>query len=180
MDADLTAVLNFVGFQQPTVVARDSSGGRAIRFSVTHSELVSALVLVNTYAHCVREDDYPWGLPPESLDAHVAAVKERWATTRNLETVAPSRVADERFRAWYSRSGRFGAGPDEIGDLVRTSLNEDVRGLLPSVSVPTLVLHREGNRLIQLGAGRYLAEYIPNAKSPLVKVDATSQAGGKE
>jgi pimeloyl-ACP methyl ester carboxylesterase len=40
----------------------------------------------------------------------------------------------------------------------------DLRPLLPSISCPTLVLHREGNRFIHLGAGRYLAEHIPNAK----------------
>jgi class 3 adenylate cyclase len=78
--------------------------------------------------------------------------------------VAPSRVADERFRAWYARSARFGGGPDQIADLTRAFYEADVRPLLPSLSVPTLVLHREGNRYIDVGAGRYLAEHIPHAK----------------
>jgi class 3 adenylate cyclase len=78
--------------------------------------------------------------------------------------IAPSRVADERFRAWLARSARFGAGPDQVANLVRASYEADVRGLLPSLSVPTLVLHREGNRYIHLGAGRYLAEHVPDAK----------------
>jgi hypothetical protein len=87
-----------------------------------------------------------------------------WATAPSLELIAPSRVADERFRAWYARSARFGAGPDRVADLVRALYEADVRALLPFVSVPTLVLHREGDRFIHLGAGRYLAEHIPNAK----------------
>jgi class 3 adenylate cyclase len=91
-------------------------------------------------------------------------MKQRWGTTANLEILAPSRAADARFRAWYARSQRFSGGPEQAADLVRVSWEQDVRPLLPSISVPTLVLHREGNRFIDLGAGQYLAEHIPNAK----------------
>jgi class 3 adenylate cyclase len=163
-DADLTAVLDAVGFERPALVAEELTGGRAIHFSVTHPERVSALVLVNTYAHYVREDDYPWGVPPERLDRFATSLKEGWGTAEIVEFVAPSRIADERFRAWFARSARFGAGPDQVADLLRANVQTDVRPLLPSISVPTLVLHREGNRFIRLGAGRYLAEHIPNAK----------------
>jgi class 3 adenylate cyclase len=165
-DADVTALLDAVGFQRPALVAEDGNGLRAMRFSVAHPDRVSALILVNSYAHYVREDDYPWGLPPESLDRFVASSKDRWATAAAtmLEILAPSRVADQRFRAWYTRSVRFFGGPDQIGDLVRAGMEDDVRPVLPSISVPTLVLHREGNRYIRVGAGRYLAEHIPGAR----------------
>jgi class 3 adenylate cyclase len=163
-DADLTAVLDAVGFERPAFVAEDANGGRAIHFSVTHPERVSALVLINSYAHYVRDDDYPWGIPPESVDRFVAAVKERWGRSEALEFLAPSRVSDGRFRVWYGRSARFLGGPDRVADLLRANVEADVRPLLPSVSVPTLVLHREGDRFIHVGAGRYLAEHIPNAK----------------
>jgi class 3 adenylate cyclase len=139
-------------------------GQTAIHFAVTHPQRLSGLVLFNSYAHYVREDDYPWGFPRHDLDGRVAAIKEMWATGPSLELIASSRVADERFRAWYARSARYTAGPDKIADLVRALYEADVRALLPAVSVPTLVLHREGDRFIQLGAGRYVAEHIPNAK----------------
>jgi pimeloyl-ACP methyl ester carboxylesterase len=64
-DADVTAVLDAAGFEQPALVAEDASGGRAIHFSVTHPDRVSAIVLVNSFAHYVREKDYPWGVPRE-------------------------------------------------------------------------------------------------------------------
>jgi class 3 adenylate cyclase len=163
-DADLTAVLDAVGFERPALVAEDSSGAQAIHFSVTHPERVSALVLINSYAHYVREDDCPWGVPPDSIDLVVTTIKEWSRTAAAPDIVAPSRVADQRFRAWFARSARVGGGPDQIADTVRASLEQDVRPLLPSISVPTLVLHREGNRFIRLGAGRYLAEHIRNAK----------------
>jgi class 3 adenylate cyclase len=163
-DADLIAVLDRVGFERPALVADDVAGERAIHFSATHADRVSALVLVNSCAHYVKEDDYPWGFPRESIDRAVADLKERWGTAAILEVLAPSRVADERFRAWFARVTRVSGGPDLVADIVRESLEADVRPLLPSISVPTLVLHREGNRFIHLGAGRYLAEHIPDAK----------------
>ena len=163
-DGDFAAVLDTVGFDRPALVAEATSGGRAIHFSATHPERVSALVLVNSFAHYLREDDYPWGFARQDLVRRVAATKETWGTAPYLEMVAPSRVADERFRAWYTRSVRFGTGPDQAANVVRASYEVDVRALLPSISVPTLVLHREGNRVIYLGAGRYMAGSIPNAK----------------
>jgi class 3 adenylate cyclase len=154
-----------VGFERPAVVAEDGlAGGRAIHFSATRPERVSALVLVNSYAHYVREDDYPWGVSRESLDRVAAAAKERWGTVAALDFIAPSRIADERFRAWFARSARFTSGPDQMAEMARAIFEHDVRPLLPSVSVPTLVLHREGDRTIKVGAGRYLAENIPGAK----------------
>jgi class 3 adenylate cyclase len=163
-DADLTALLDAARFERPALVAEDATGGRAIHFLATHPERVSALVLVNSDAHYVRKDDYPWGLPPEILDEFLTAVREGWGTGGAVEVLAPSWVGDDHFRAWYARSMRFTGGPDRIPDTARASLEADVRASLRSISVPTLVLHREGNRYIRLGAGRYLADHIPNAK----------------
>jgi class 3 adenylate cyclase len=167
-DADLTAVLDAVGLQRAALSAEGESGGRAIHFSFSHPERVSALVLVNTFAHYLREDDHPWGIPPERLGQFVAPSGQQWGTsaftTALMETLAPSRVADQRFRAWYARLVRVSSGPDLMADIVRASFEADLRALLPSICVPTLVLHREGDRYIRLGAGRYLAEHIPNAK----------------
>jgi class 3 adenylate cyclase len=164
VDADLTAVLDAMGFERTALVADTASGLTAIHFVATHPERVSALVLVNSYAHYVREDDYPWGVPAERLDQFVASLKETWGTAAAAEVMAPSRMTDERFRAWLARSARFAGGPDLTADMTRAYFESDVRPLLPSISVRTLVLHRQGNRSIDLGAGRYLAEHIPNAK----------------
>jgi class 3 adenylate cyclase len=163
-DADVTALSDAVGFERPAMVAVAIFGQALINFASTHPHRISALVLVNSYAHYVREDDYLWGFTREEVDRRVDAIKESWGTRSNLELVAPSRVTDERFRAWFTRTARFGGGPDQVAEMVRATLEADVRSLLPSISVPTLVLHREGNRFISLGAGRYLAEHIPNAK----------------
>jgi class 3 adenylate cyclase len=160
---DLTAILDAVGFERPAMVGNGQTGPAAIHFAVTHPGRVSALVLVNTYAHYLIEDDYPWGFPREDLDRTV--IRERLLDpAAGLDSLAPSRVADERFRAWFARSARFRGGPDKLADRVWASLEDDVRPLLSAISVPTLVLHREGNRNVHLGAGRYLAEHIRDAR----------------
>jgi class 3 adenylate cyclase/pimeloyl-ACP methyl ester carboxylesterase len=163
-DADLTALLDAVGFVRPAIIAPGLSGPPAIHYVVTHPERVGALVVFNSYAHYVRGDDYPWGFSRQEIDERVASIKETWGTAPNVELLAPSRAADERFRAWLARGRRFRGGPDQAAELARASWEEDVRPLLHSISAPTLVLHRAGNPYIALGAGQYLAEHIPRAK----------------
>ena len=171
-DADLLAVLDAVGFERPALAGADPGMGQ-IHFSATHPERVSALILVNSYAHYVRENDYPWGVPPEAIDKFVATVKDGWGTSAAVNFVAPSRSADEQFRAWYARAGRFGGSPSQFADIVRAGFEADLRGLLPSISCPTLVLHRENNPYIRLGAGQYLAEHIPDAHLVVLRATTT-------
>jgi class 3 adenylate cyclase len=163
--ADVLAVLDAaVGSEPVTLVVWGSAGVPAIEFSVTHPERLSAVVLVNSFAHYVREDDYPWGLPRASLDRLAVALREDRDTGAVLELQAPSRSRDERFRAWWARAQRLGIGAERFGETARILAERDVRPLLGSVSVSTLVVHREGDRYIRLGAGRYLAEHIPGAR----------------
>jgi class 3 adenylate cyclase len=163
-DADLAAVIETVGLERVVLVGVAASGGPAIRFAVNHPERVSALVLINSYAHYVREDDYPWGIPREHLDQGVAYSLEERGTGAALEFLAPDWTADERLRALLARTERLSFDRDLWADILKAAFERDVRPLLASVSVPTLVLHREANRVIEVGAGRYLGERIPGAK----------------
>lgn len=163
-DADLTAVLDAVGCERVALIGASYGGATAIRYAATHPERVSSLVLIDTWAHYVREDDYPWGLSPDFLDRYSASATEVWGTGAALEVMAPSRVSDERFRAWWARGERLGVGVDQIAVAVRAGFLRDVRALLPTLALPTLVLHRAGDRYIRVGAGRYLGEHIPGAK----------------
>ena len=167
-DGDLIAVLDAVGSDQVALIGAGSGGPAAIHFAATHPERVSAIVLVNTHAHYVREPDYPWGLPPRALEGLIGAARETWGTGAALELLAPSRIGDDRFRAWLSRGQRLAVGPNEMAEGLRANIERDVRPLLASVRAPTLVLHREGNRFIRLGAGRYLADHIRGARFVLL------------
>jgi pimeloyl-ACP methyl ester carboxylesterase len=112
--ADLIAVLDAVGFERPVLVMGGEGGGLAIHFAVIHPERVCALVLVNSCAYYVREDDYPWGTPREFLDGLTDSIDAHWGRSAPVKWLAPSRVADERFRAWLARSQRLDFGPDQV------------------------------------------------------------------
>jgi class 3 adenylate cyclase len=163
-EADLGAVLDATGCEKGALVAFWNSGPTAIRFAAHHPDRVQALVLINSYAYYLQEPDCPWGFPRHLLEPLGTAMGQAWETGSSLEYVAPSRLHDEAFRAWYSRSEHLGIGPDHMGSLIFASFSQDARETSSSVAVPSLVLHRAGDRHIRVGAGRYLAEHIPAAK----------------
>jgi class 3 adenylate cyclase len=160
-NADITAVLDAAGCGRAVLVTAGAGGAPAITFAAHDPKRINALVLIESFAHYLREDDYPSGLPPGALDRYIAAVREGWGTTG---TLAPSRSGDASFNAWYLRCTRLGIPPELGAEVVIAGYERDVRSLLPTLIVPTLVLHREGDGFIRVGAGRYLGEHIPGAK----------------
>ena len=163
-EAAVTAVLQAAECEQVVLVGADSGGITAIRYAATHRERVSALILVNTYAHYLRENDYHCGLSSDDLERFIAWRTKTWGTGDALEAIAPSKTNDEEFRGWFAKCQRFAASPEQMARTLRYGFTRDARALLPTLSVPTLVLHRLGNRFIEVGAGRYLAEHIPGAR----------------
>jgi class 3 adenylate cyclase len=163
-DADLTAVLDAAGCERVVLVGTDLSGATVIRYAATHPERVSALILINAYAHYIQHHDYPWGVTADALDQVTAYATEVWGSGAVLERLAPSKSGDGDFRAWWARCERLGLGVDAVVETTWQCFVRDMRALLPTLAVLTLVVHREGNPHIHVGAGRYLAEHIPDAK----------------
>jgi class 3 adenylate cyclase len=121
-------------------------------------------VLIGSFARFVRADDYPWGLPPRTVEAVLERIGTAWGDAAILAIGAPSRMDDAAFRAYAARYERMGASPGAALDLIRMNTDIDVRHVLPSIRVPTLVMHVSEDRLVLVGNGRYLAEHIPGAK----------------
>ena len=163
-DTDLCAVLDAMALERVVLFGWGYTSGKALHFSVTHPERVDALILFNSYAHYVREDDYPFGLPPLDVDAFMARFQEGWSTGETFDLLIPGRVADDRFRAWWNRSARLQLHSDQVTQIVRATMEMDLRPLLSSIAIPTLVLHRAENKYIEVGAGQYVAQHIPGAK----------------
>ena len=166
-DADIDAVLDAADFEQTVLVGTGIGGPSVIHYAATRPERVSALVLINTYAHYVIEDNYPWGLSLDIVDRIDTPMNEMWGTAterRGLEYIAPSKAGDKAFRAWWAQCQRMGLPPEQAAESLRGSFMQDVRQLLPTLVVPTLVLHREGNRYMEVGAGRHLGDNVPGAK----------------
>src|SRR6266545_2689330 len=108
---------------------------------------------------------YPWGATPAQLEAAAERWQEKWGrVVFALERFAPSKVGDGRYREWFARLERLSASPGAAATLARMNGEIDVRHVLPSVSVPTLVLHRSGELVVSVHEGRYIAERIPGAK----------------
>jgi class 3 adenylate cyclase len=136
----------------------------AMLFAATYPERVSALILVNTAARHLRDVDYPWGLPADRMARFLQRMEELWGTGDLVDVTAPSVAHDPRFRRWYGRYERASMGPSACATMYATQFERDLRGVLPTIRVPTLVLHRAGNRHLRVGHGRYLAEHIPGAR----------------
>ena len=167
----MIAVLDDVGADRVVVVASSVSGQNAIMFAAERPNRVESLILVNTHAHYLRDDDCTFGIPAEKLEVWLERAELTWGTDANLALLAPSQARDERFCEWWSRCSRLGLTPRQLTDMTRACFPRDERPRLASVTVPTLVLHRQGDRYTHADAGRYLAEHIPNATFILLPGD---------
>ena len=161
---DVRAVMDTVGSKRAALLGVAEGGPMAVLFAATYPERTSALVLVDTSARLLRDVDYGFGFPAERLPLLLERAEEAWGTGKNVDVLAPSIAHDERFRRWYARYERLAMAPGAFIALYATMFEVDVRHVLPAIRVPTLVLHRSGDRHIRVGHGRYLAEHIPGAK----------------
>ncbi len=160
---DITARLEAVGFETAVLVGYSFGGPSVIRFAIEHPERVSALVLADTFAHYIREPEYPIGLSPEMLDRFLAWFKDEWGSGVSVRA-SPSMAADNAFRERMARYERLAVSPGDAAVMLRMGFQQDARPLLSRISVPTLVLHRTGNPYIRVDAGRYLASHIPHSR----------------
>ena len=162
---DMLAVLDAAGSAQAALFGVSEGGPLSILFAATHSQRVSALVTYGAAARMAWAPDYTWGMPPELYtDAVKEAVLEGWGDGVLLELFAPSCADDERMREVWGTFQRVGASPSMGVATLQAMLEIDVRDILPSVRVPTLLLHRAGDRAVPAKSSRFMSEHIPNAK----------------
>jgi pimeloyl-ACP methyl ester carboxylesterase len=161
---DVRAVMDAVGFERAAIFAPSDAGSMAILFAATYPERTIALVLYGTFAAGVKEPGYPWGGTRAEWEAAAERWQEKWGrVVFALDRFAPSKVGDGRYREWFARLERLSASPGAAATLARMNGEIDVRHVLPSVLVPTLVLHRSGELVVPVDEGRYIAERIPGA-----------------
>jgi len=166
---DLRAVLDAAGSERAFLFGISESGPMCSLFAATLPERTAGLVLCNTTARFMVAEDYSWGHSQERADRFLARCQKEWGTGVIATMFAPSRVADQEFRRSWGRFERRAVSPGGIVKLLAMAMDTDVRDVLPSIRVPTLVIHRRGDRIMPAEGGRYLAEHIPGAK--LTEVD---------
>jgi class 3 adenylate cyclase len=160
---DVRAVMDAAGSKQAALFGYSEGGPMSILFAATHPERSSSLVLYGTYAKRQDpDDDYPWCPTAEERRAYASTVEREWGVESDLGTMAPT--ADEQMVRWWRARARASASPGAARDLILMNSQIDVRPVLPAVRVPTLVLHRRGDRDSQLDESRYIAARIPGAR----------------
>jgi class 3 adenylate cyclase/alpha-beta hydrolase superfamily lysophospholipase len=179
---DIRAVMDAAGCERAALVGISEGGPLTLLFAATYPERASALVLWGTYARILWSEDYPQGAQQELLDQLVEILRETWGSGKALRFFvqhAPDDPATDRLLARHERNS---CTPAMVADVMRKNGAIDVRSALPAISAPTLVVHREGDPLVPVSAGRYLADHIDGARLEVRPGDwhMNGSVGGEE
>lgn len=161
---DVRAVMDAVGSRRAVLMGVSEGGPLCALFAARHPEQTAGLIMIGSYARRLRADDYPWGPTPEERDDFCQTIIREWGGPVGIDERAPSRALDAEFRAWWAAYLRMGASPGAAVALTKMNAEVDIRAELPHISVPALVIHRTGDRVLTIEEGRYLAAHIPGAE----------------
>jgi class 3 adenylate cyclase len=156
--ADLRAVADAAGMERPALLMISGATTMGAMFAATHPERTAALVLVSAAATGSTI------LPPDARAVILDEIENTWGQGRMLAVYSPSNVDNQRFRRWFGRYERNCASPAMARRLVDLALAIDLTEVVRSIQAPTLVIHRTGDRMVSVDAGRQMAELIPGAR----------------
>src|SRR6201988_4015437 len=161
---DVRAVMDAVGSERAALCGVSEGGPMCSLFSATYPEKTLALVMIGTYAKRIRDAEYPWGPTLEQREQFFDVMREQWGGPVGIDERAPSLANDPKFRDWWATYLRMGASPGAAVALTQMNAEIDVRNVLPSIRVPSLVIHRTDDQCLKVEEGRFVAERIPGAK----------------
>jgi class 3 adenylate cyclase/pimeloyl-ACP methyl ester carboxylesterase len=159
---DVGAVMDAAGSKSAVIFGGARGSAMTMLFAASHPERTQAIVLYAPVAKAVRSAEWPFGRTEADQAAFFERFTSEMGTGRNLDLQGPS--ADEHFTKWWARFERLGASPGAWRELAEIFGELDVREVLPNIGVPTLVIHRTGDRIVDVAQGRAIAERIPTAK----------------
>ena len=161
---DVRAVMDAVGWERAAIMGMSEGGSMSALFAATYPERTNALVLFGAFARRIWSEDYPFAPTREQREEWIRSLEKGWGRDNEVEQLAPSRAHDPEFVRWFRRYGRASVSPSAAVALARMNTDIDIRPILPSIRVPTLVLHRDGDLDVDVENGRYLARAIPGAR----------------
>jgi class 3 adenylate cyclase len=161
---DVRAVMDAAGSERAALHGSSEGGPMCILFAATYPERTEALVLGGSFAKLASGPDQPFGRSPEELESMKELLLKHWGTGRVLAGFAPSVDLDDDEIELLAREERNAARPGELGKILDMCIAIDVRPILPTITVPTLVGHTVGDTIVPVEHGRYLAEMIPGAR----------------
>lgn len=162
---DARVVMDAAGVESAAIVAEVEGGFMGLTFAALNPKRATSLVLINTFPRFLRADDYPFGLPIEVLPEAVKWAKESWGTPGYWDIMLPSQTDNDELRDWLARYQRTTATPNTAITIYENFLLKlDLRSILSSIQVPTLVICRKDASWHRPEHSRYLAEHIPDAR----------------
>jgi class 3 adenylate cyclase len=155
----ITAVLDHIGSREAVILAIDGAFAPAALFAATHPSRTTTLVALECYADPLGET-----IGGATLEEGTAAALAMWGTGETLHATNPDMPWNEEIRASWARLERLTSSPRTVALMGPLFAKQDVRAVLPTIRVPTLVLHHTDDEYIPPAQGRYIAERIPGAK----------------
>jgi pimeloyl-ACP methyl ester carboxylesterase/class 3 adenylate cyclase len=181
---DVRAVMDAAGSERAALFGISEGGPMSVLFAATHPDRVTALVLHGAMGRTTEAPDYPWASPAKALrESAEEFIAPYWGQQAEgmIELFAPSFAGDPQAVEFTARIERSAASPAMVQQIFEMFLDIDVRAVLPTIHVPTLVLHRRGDRVVNRRAGKELAEQIPHARYvELPGIDHLPWAGDSE
>jgi class 3 adenylate cyclase/esterase/lipase len=156
---DVRAVMDAAGSEQAAILGLSEGGCLATLFAAHYPERCRALVLWGAFAKFSS-----WFPTSERLERFFDYVETDWGTGANIGVWVPSKKDDPVFREWFAKRERASASPAAVVALMRMNMMIDISGILPYIRVPTLVVHRTNDTVVNVEGGRQLASSIPNAR----------------
>jgi pimeloyl-ACP methyl ester carboxylesterase len=156
---DIRAVLDAVGSHRTFLIGFSEGGPMSMLFAATYPQRVAGLILFGTFARSIGAS-----VTQDDLVTTERVIRETWGQGKSIASVAPSLAEDRTFVDWVAKWERLSASPTDAINLLRMNREIDVTSILPTIRVPTLVVHRRDDARIRAQAGRELAEMIPNAR----------------
>ena len=161
---DVRAVMDAVGSERTAIMGANDGGLMAALFAATHPERTTALVLVNGTARLAAAPDYGIGVSAEVQERLISIVEQTWGRGDLMAAINPSLADDpEQAKAW-GRFFRLSASPATAAAVMRMLFELDIRDVLPTITVPTLVVNRSESPIITVDHGRYVADHIEGAR----------------
>ena len=163
---DVRAVMDAAGSGRAVLLGQSEGGPMCMLFAATYPERTLGLITYATFARRVWTADYPWAPTFAARESSAAHIAEHWGeeTAIDLSSTLPSVGSDPDFQRWFAAYERFSASPGGAISILRMNNEIDVRDVLQAVRVPTLVLHRTGDRDVRVEEGRFIASRIHGAK----------------
>jgi len=161
---DIHAVLDAIGSERAVLYGISEGGPLCMLFAATYPERTTALVVYGSWARALKAPTYDWGFDPVAFENLLTSLEPQWGKGTAANIVTPSLANDAQFCEWLGRYERMSTSPGAAVGLLRIAFEGDVRHVLPAISVPTLVLHRDKDAFVDVRHGRYIAQHIPGAR----------------